>query len=124
MVWHWQTGRKFGLWIREGASCRFGDGGRGSSVVIGAGAFSAEAMSWRRLTRAEKDGKDCWGYIQLHSTQTDEKIRSKELDDCLYVVDLGCRGPQELALRVLPCLIPGRHSPSIKHCVSEHQTSV
>jgi hypothetical protein len=51
---------------------------------------------WKRLL----------GYVQLHSTRTDEKIRSKELDDCLYVgEDLGCSGPQELALRVLPCLI-------------------
>lgn len=98
--WQWQFGRNWGR-------CFLG----GGHVVEEA---DSKLRRWKRLL----------GYVQLHSTQTDEKIHSKELDDCLYIGDLGCGGPQELALRVLPCLVPEPHSPSIKHCVSEHQTSL
>jgi hypothetical protein len=72
---------------------------------------------WKRLL----------GYIQLHSTQTNEKIRSKELDDCLYMGRSWLWWASGVSIAGLTLSHPSFRSPTVlpfKRCVSEHQTSL
>jgi hypothetical protein len=98
--WQWQFGRDWGR------------------CFLGGGHVVEEADS------ELKDGKDCWGVYSYIVHRQTRKFVARSWMIVLYIGDLGCSGPQEVALRVLPCLVPEPHSPSIKHCVSEYQTSL
>ena len=94
--------------------------------MIGVGTFSVEAMSGGGWLEVEKMKMA----VGLHRTRIGENAWQVSIDDLLCIRDLGCSGPQELALRVFTLSHPSFRDPTvlIKHCclspgVSERQSS-